>query len=801
MFDHPPSPRRTRQLLTRLWSILVEPPARIQDEYQRYRSRLLTSFLVVLTLVFAALAPMALLVKPGTPWTDREFVLMWLTLLVLAVLCGFSRYGNYKLVAAILTVYGGFAICYQAFVIGGQIGLQILDFLIIPVAFATIFISFRAALVVCVFQFVGIMITLLAMNVGVELASYPVRFYLVACGLFVIGMFYKRRMDQARETQLAISNANYRAFVESAQDLVYTVSPTGEMISLNPAFETITGWPLNELIGRSFSDFIDPDYATLADAFFQATLSGEKIGPCELRIRIRSGDYLWIEYNNATIEQDGKIIAVAGLARVIEERKQLEAALLHSEELYRTLIHHFPDGAVFLFNRDLRYQIVDGQALGSLGLEKEQLEGRTIWKALPPDLVYIFEPIYRATLAGNVSVHEFSFGERIYRVQTVPVSDDRGAIVAGMAVGQDITSWRSAEDRFRAVFEYSPDAILLVDPETATIVDCNDVAGQMTGYTRDELIGQPMQALNAGVPTDSVGYSRNIRNLNISRYEAVRRRKNGTVFPVEVTTTLIQVAGKQLLLALDRDITLRKQAEAERLQLALEHERLAMLGQFVQAISHEFRNTLSLVETGRYLIERSLPENVRQPIMPKLSSIQESVARLNDQLNNLNTISSLSNLHYSSCDLNELVESLVTEHTPRARQKNQQMEFEPFACLSPIQVDTDILRQAIKQLIINAQNFTPDGGVIRLHTCEVEKQVQVCIEDTGIGISPEHLPHVFDLFYRVDPARQVDSGGVGIGLSIARMIAEAHCGYVQVESTPGQGSTFTLSIPAGQRDT
>jgi PAS domain S-box-containing protein len=527
----------------------------------------------------------------------------------------------------------------------------------ILLGFATFFLSLRTAFIVWLFQYIGILIVLLAMQASLELASFPLRFYTVVGGLFQLALFYSRRLDQARQAQLADSHARYHALVENARDLVYTLSATGEMISLNPAFEAVTGWPLDEVTGRSFIDYVDPDYRSLGMAAFQATLAGEKPGPFEVPIRTRSDQYLWIEFNNVPIIQAGQVVAVSGVARVVEERKQLEAALLHSEELYRTLIHHFPEGAVFLFDADLRYQIVDGQALESMGVEKERLEGRTIWKALPPDLISKFEPVYRSALEGNVSIHEMTFGGRVYRVQTAPVSDDRGDIQSGMAVVQDVTSWRSAEDRFRAMFQYSPDAIFLADPETVAIVDCNEVAAQMYVYCRDELFGQRMHVLMPDVLTEDIeDCKRQWQDMTVPQFEMMRRRKDGTTFPVEATTTLIQVAGKQLLLGLERDITSRKQAEAERLQLALEQERLAMLGEFVQAISHEFRNTLSLVETGRYLIERALPEAVRQPITPRLISIQESVARLNEQLNNLNTISSLSNLDYTECDLNQLVE-------------------------------------------------------------------------------------------------------------------------------------------------
>jgi len=110
--------------------------------------------------------------------------------------------------------------------------------------------------------------------------------------------------------------------------------------------------------------------------------------------------------------------------------------------------------------------------------------------------------------------------------------------------------------------------------------------------------------------------------------------------------------------------------------------------------------------------------------------------------------------------------------------------------------DAERIHQVLFNLVDNAVRFTPPGGEIRVTARPDGDRVQVIVTDTGVGIQPEHLPRVFERFYRVDPARSRDDGGTGIGLAIARSIVESHGGRIVAESDPGHGSVFTFDLPA-----
>jgi signal transduction histidine kinase len=110
--------------------------------------------------------------------------------------------------------------------------------------------------------------------------------------------------------------------------------------------------------------------------------------------------------------------------------------------------------------------------------------------------------------------------------------------------------------------------------------------------------------------------------------------------------------------------------------------------------------------------------------------------------------------------------------------------------------DRDKIGQVLINLLHNALKFTPSGGTVSIETSMEDGRALLTVKDTGCGIAPEHLPFIFERFYRADPSRARETGGSGIGLAIAMAIARAHGGEIHVRSTVGQGSEFALSLPA-----
>ncbi len=359
-----------------------------------------------------------------------------------------------------------------------------------------------------------------------------------------------------------------------------------------------------------------------------------------------------------------------------------------------------------------------------------------------------------------------------------------------------------SESRFRMVSDLIPNYAFSVSVEKNGLIRNEWVTEeftQLTGYTATDIDDNLTAKLFH--PDDLPRFIESVQKAYAGQSSVDDYRiftKKGELRWLRVNRNVVWDAAENRLLryyGVAQDITAQKQAEAQKLDLAVQEERSKLVRDFVTAFSHDFRTSLATIETSRYLAERLLQKSQDDQAVVKLNSIRRSVTHMSVQLENLNVISSLTNLQRYPCDLNDLIKDVVNEYVGKAQQHDQMIVFQPNAYIPRISVDVEELRRAFRELLRNALSFMPDGGVVTVKTLLADKDVQVVIQDTGVGISQEHLDHIFELFYRVDTARGVDSGGVGLGLSVTKMIVVAHGGTITVESLPEVGSTFTVRLP------
>lgn len=246
------------------------------------------------------------------------------------------------------------------------------------------------------------------------------------------------------------------------------------------------------------------------------------------------------------------------------------------------------------------------------------------------------------------------------------------------------------------------------------------------------------------------------------------------------------------------DITEQKQAEDERLARAIQHERVDLVDRLMEALSHDFRTSLASIETSRYLIERSLEQTTPDKIRQRLDVIRTNVFHLTEQLDNMSMVASFIRDNAKRVDLNELARHTIAQWSHEASRRHIQLDFQPDVNLPTIMGHGEELSLALTHLLNNAFNYTPPQGRVTVRTMTLPGNSSIAIEvaDSGAGISEEHLPHIFDFFYRGDSARSTETGGMGLGLSIVRMVAEGHQGRVIVESRLNSGTVFRLILPS-----
>ncbi|MFB0553533.1 MAG: PAS domain-containing sensor histidine kinase [Phycisphaerae bacterium] len=231
---------------------------------------------------------------------------------------------------------------------------------------------------------------------------------------------------------------------------------------------------------------------------------------------------------------------------------------------------------------------------------------------------------------------------------------------------------------------------------------------------------------------------------------------------------------------------------------------LEELSKLTGELAHEIKNPLSTIKINLKLVNEELQRSASAEFgesdkekdhqrftraLRKITVIQKETDRLEQILNGFLRYIDRTELQLASADINELISDMVDFYSPQAHSHSITMRHvlhnEPLIC----KVDTDMLKQVMLNLFINAQQAMEDGGELMIRTDRQQKDAVIRISDTGSGIAPERLPHIFDAYHSFRPK------GSGLGLPIVKKIIEAHSGTIKVDSEPGKGTSFTIRLP------
>jgi len=355
------------------------------------------------------------------------------------------------------------------------------------------------------------------------------------------------------------------------------------------------------------------------------------------------------------------------------------------------------------------------------------------------------------------------------------------------------------QNRYRILFESADDAIFILEGEgeaAGRIIAANQSAATMHGYTVDELCALSMQDIDT-LASAAQAPARIRDILAGGRLEGLveHRKKDGTVFPVEVRAGLLEIEGRKYILAFDRDVTARNQTEA-----ALQRSRqLAMVGQMAAGLAHEIKNPLAGIKVSMEVLLDELPLSPEDKAI--FTRTIGEVQRIESLLKNLLNYARAPRPVFSRIDLNQQLENALRntalllnspEYAATSR-KGLQLARNLDPGLPMILADPGQMQQVILNLLLNAMEATPAGGTITVSTKPGRGgTVEVVIGDTGKGMSEEACGKVFQPFYTTKPK------GSGLGLAITRRLVEQHHGEIEIVSVVGQGTTVTITLPVEQ---
>ena len=498
-------------------------------------------------------------------------------------------------------------------------------------------------------------------------------------------------------------------------------------------------------------------------------------------------------------------------------RRRAEEGLRTSEERFRTLVQfsfdvYWESDAQHRFSRqEFANNLTNVPAPGSE-------IGKTRWEVpyLEPDEAAWRK--HRATLDAHLPFRDFELarptpdgGKRYVSVSGFPVFDAAGRFLGYRGVGRDITERKRAEEalresdmRFRSFVDHAADAFFMLDFEQGTIIDVNRRACESLGYTRDELIGMTPLAfdidLNRATLETIATRAATGETVWFDRHR--HRRKNGSVFPVEVQTSLFWTGGRRLLLTIARDITERVLAEQERerlrqLEADLAHiNRVSVMGELAASIAHEVNQPLAGVVSNASACLRWLARDA-----PNLEEAQEAARRIvrdgkraGDVIARVRALTRRDATSSERLDLNHSIQEVLVLVGDEAKRQSAIIRTELAEDLAPVAGDRVQLQQVVLNLVMNAIEAMSGVGQrardIIITTRNVDADhVQVSVEDFGPGVDPNGVEKLFEPFYTTK------ASGMGMGLSVSRSIVQSHGGRLGATAKDEGGTVFHFVLP------
>ena len=368
-----------------------------------------------------------------------------------------------------------------------------------------------------------------------------------------------------------------------------------------------------------------------------------------------------------------------------------------------------------------------------------------------------------------------------------------------------------SEEQYRIVAETATDAIISINNHSE-ILFVNHAAERIFGYKVEQLLGQPLTML---MPE----YLRHLHEAGLERYIETGKRhlswehvevpglhQKGYEFPLELSFGEFNKNNKHIFIGIARDISERKEAEAEREQI-LQREQKArreseeanrIKDEFLATLSHELRTPLNAVLGWSNLLRsgKLAPEASSRALETVERNARSQAKLIDDLLDISRIITGKLRLEINTVELSDIIRSAVDAVRPAAEAKSIRLQTLLDTNVGPISGDGNRLQQVVWNLLTNAVKFTPKGGQVQARLERVNSHVEIIVSDTGQGIDAEFLPFVFDRFRQADQTSTRQQGGLGLGLSIVRQIVEMHGGTVTVESEgEDSGTNFVVKLP------
>lgn len=624
----------------------------------------------------------------------------------------------------------------------------------------------------------------------------------------------------------------------NVRDSVIVMDLIGVITFWNDGATRLFGWTAEEMVGRPYAERVPEQFRGAVTDWIGRIAAGEDEFNGEWPDQRKDGSVVWIEATTRLIaDTEGKPLGIMGVARDISERKRAEAEIARARgeaerslTQWRAVVESMTEGLVLA---DAQGNLLSMNPAALAIHEFDSVDDMVKRFADYPELFELHDehgqsvalndwPISRVLRGEGFSGYEVEVQRRDTGKRWIgsyggrSVRDDSGRITLAVLTLRDITEQKHAEAavaeseaRFRQLAETIPQLAWMAKPD-GWIFWYNRRWYEYTGTTPQQMEGWGWQSVHDPAELPRV----------VERWQ----HSIGTGEPFEMEFPLKDTQGRfrwfltrvaplrdgegriTFWFGTNTDIEDRRRVADERAQL-LEAERNArveaeragrMKDEFLATLSHELRTPLNAILGWSQILasgsreDEDFAEGLR--IIERNARVQTQI--IADLLDMSRIVSGKVRLDVQRLDIAPVLKAAVETVRPTADAKGVRVQtvLDPLA--GPVSGDPGRLQQVFWNLLTNAIKFTGKGGRVQILLERVNSHLEISVTDSGQGIAPEFLPHVFDRFRQADASTTRQYGGLGLGLAIVKQLAELHGGTVRAKSAgPGHGSTFTVSLP------
>jgi PAS domain S-box-containing protein len=589
-------------------------------------------------------------------------------------------------------------------------------------------------------------------------------------------------------------------------DAILAISPDDTLIYWNRAAQEIFGYSSAEACGLKLADLIMPADRYPEAQAIQTEVLTQYIAVYESVCRRKDGSLVHVSVSSKAIKDVyGNLrLIMSTLKDVTHLKVRRDAKLMEAK--FRDLLESTPD-AIVMVNVTGRIVLVNSQAEHTFGYHRNELIGTPV-EILMPVRFRDAHNVHRSAFFDSPRARTMGAGLELYGVRKSgeefpveislsPLATEEGTMV--MSAVRDITDRKKADQKFRALLESAPDAMVIVGRD-GKITLVNSQVERLFGYNRAELLGQQVELLvperfRANHPGHRSHFFAGPRpRLMGEGLQLFGLRKDGSEFPVEISLSPISTEDGLFVASAIRDAS-----ERRRYEQAL-HEANRLKSEFVANMSHELRTPLnSIIGFSEFLVdEKPGPLNAKQK--EYLGDVLNSGRHLSQLINDVLDLSKVElgkmELHPETFPTELAIDEVCSVLFPLVKKKRLTIRREVAVSARRVTLDRRKFMQVLYNLLSNGVKFNDEAGEIRI-LVDLEElgslRLRVC--DTGIGIDPANFPKLFVEFQQLDSGTARHFAGTGLGLALTKKIIEFQGGRIEVESELGIGTSFTVHLP------